>query len=68
MSGRDWGDVLFLVFVLAVIMIMVRPGSYAPAVVAALGDAMAAVVGYTADSGLSTPVGTVAGQGIGVGT
>jgi hypothetical protein len=49
MSGRDWGDVAFAVFVLAAVSLMVRPGSVAPAVIAALGGAMTALVGFAAD-------------------
>lgn len=66
MSGHDWGDVLGLLFVLALVMILVRPSSYAPIMVGAVGDAFAKIISFTADSGLSTPVGTTA-SGVGTG-
>lgn len=55
MSSRDWGDVAAAVFVVAALMMLVRPGSLAPAFITATGTALTAIIGYTADPQTSAP-------------
>lgn len=40
------GDVLGAVFLLALVMLLVRPTSYAPSFIKAFGDAMTAVTAF----------------------
>lgn len=40
------GDIAAAVFLLAVVMLLVRPGSYAPGFIKGFGDAMTALVKY----------------------
>jgi hypothetical protein len=54
MSRRDWGDVVALVFFLALLTLLVRPDSIAPAFLAAAGAALTAIVGFTADPQTTT--------------
>ena len=51
MSRHDWGDVIGLLFILAVIMILTRRSSQAPVMIGNLGDAFAAIVSFATDSG-----------------
>jgi hypothetical protein len=55
MSRRDWGDALAAVFTVAVLMLLVRPNSLAPAFIAAAGAALTALVGYAADPQTAAP-------------
>jgi hypothetical protein len=49
MSKRGWGDVLAGVFLLAIVVLLVRPASLGPGFITALGEAMTALVSYVAD-------------------
>lgn len=46
MSGRDWGDVAFAVFLLALVAVLARPASLAPDFIRASGDGLQAIVGF----------------------
>lgn len=46
LAGADWGDVVAALFVLAVVAVLVRPGSLAPAFVHAFGDGMTGLITY----------------------
>lgn len=46
MKNTTWSDVLAAVFVLALISLMVRPTSLAPAFITAFGDGMTAVTQF----------------------
>ncbi len=48
MKKTDWGDVIGLVFVLALIVILVRPSSVAPQFVTAFGDGLTTLVSFAA--------------------
>lgn len=50
MSKADWGDVIGLVFVLALVSLMVRPSSLAPSFITAFGDGLRAVVTFAVSS------------------
>lgn len=64
MSGHDWGDVIALVFVLALFLILTRASSNAPTIIATLGTAFAHIISFATDSG-SGSVAAGAGAGIG---
>jgi hypothetical protein len=64
MSGHDWGDVIALVFVLALFLILTRASSNAPTIIATLGTAFAHIISFATDSGTAS-AGTSAGAGIG---
>ena len=64
MSGHDWGDVIALVFVLALYMILTRASSNAPTIIATLGSAFAHIISYATDSGTA---GGAAAAGAGIG-
>lgn len=66
MKGHDWGDVLALVFVLALFMILTRSSSNAPVIIATLGSAFAHIISFATDSGATGGAGSV-GAGIGAG-
>lgn len=51
MSRHDWGDVIALVFVLALFMILTRSSSNAPVIIATLAGAFAKIVSFATDSG-----------------
>lgn len=44
--SRDVGDVLMAVFVLAIVLLLVRPTSLAPQFIKAMGAAMQGIVTY----------------------
>jgi hypothetical protein len=46
MTKADWGDVFFSLFVLALITLMVKPGSLAPKFLNAFGAATTDLVTY----------------------
>lgn len=46
MKGRDWGDVGALLLVLAIVFVLVRPGSIAAQLVTEMGNGFTAIVGY----------------------
>lgn len=48
MKKTDWGDVIGLIFILALIVILVRPGSIAPQFVTAFGDGLTSLVSFAA--------------------
>lgn len=64
MSGHDWGDVIALVFVLALFLILTRASSNAPTIIATLGSAFAHIISFATDSGAAS-VASSAGAGIG---
>jgi hypothetical protein len=45
-SRRDWGDVAFAVFLLALIAVLVRPASLAPDFIRASGEGLGAIVSF----------------------
>lgn len=47
---RDVADILGLIFILAVIYLLVRPGSLGPDVIGTLGSALANVVTFAVSS------------------
>lgn len=50
MKAHDWGDVIALVFILALIMILTRSSSNAPTIIASLGEAFAKIISFATDS------------------
>jgi aromatic ring-opening dioxygenase LigB subunit len=42
----DWGDVVGLIFILALLVILVRPSSIAPQFVTAFGDGLTSLVSF----------------------
>lgn len=48
MKKNDWGDVISLVFLLALLVILVRPSSIAPQFVTAFGDGLTTLVTFAA--------------------
>lgn len=46
MSGATWSDVLALLFVLALVMVLVRPNSLAPAFLAEFGSGITGLITY----------------------
>lgn len=54
MSARNWGDALAVVFALAILGLLVRPNSIAPALLTELGAAMTAMVSFATDSAAPT--------------
>lgn len=64
MSGHDWGDLIALVFVLALFMILTRSSSNAPTIISTLGSAFASIISFATDSGTAGGAGA-AGAGIG---
>jgi hypothetical protein len=49
MSRASWGDVFSAVFLLALIMLLVRPSSLAPQLLQALGNGATAIVRYAVE-------------------
>jgi hypothetical protein len=45
-SRRDWGDIASAVFLLALVAVLARPASLAPAFIRASGDGLSAIVGF----------------------
>jgi hypothetical protein len=66
-KGHDWGDVLGLVFVLAVVFVMVRPSSKAPLIIATLGQAFASVISFATGAPAAGAGASGVGAGIGSG-
>lgn len=50
MKRTGWGDVIALVFVLALVLVLVRPSSLAPEFVKAFGDGMTGLISYAVAS------------------
>jgi hypothetical protein len=48
MKKTDWGDVVGLIFILALTVILVRPNSIAPQFVTAFGDGLTSLVSFAA--------------------
>lgn len=48
MKKTTWGDVIGLVFVLALILILVRPTSVAPQFVSAFGEGLSSLIAFAA--------------------
>jgi hypothetical protein len=43
-SVRTWGDIAALVLVLAVVLVLVRPSSIAPSLIAEFGNGLSALI------------------------
>lgn len=64
MRSHDWGDLLGLIFILALFLILTRASSNAPTIIASLGSAFAKIISFATDSGTASAASS-AGTGIG---
>lgn len=49
MKAHDWGDIGSLILILAIVYVLVRPGSAAAQLVVEMGNGFAAIVHYAVE-------------------